>query len=113
LLLVDGTSLADIWFIEDPERNFVVVMKDGAWFKIGDFWVTRTRRNGRVLKPAFDRRVVVCGRPVGLPGSHLLGLKRAEAQQRQPVQMAFVGEQFPRAVSVSLGALAADETTVV
>jgi hypothetical protein len=84
-----------------------------AWFKIGDFWVTRTRRNGRVLKPAFDRRVVVCGRPVGLPGSHLLGLKRAEAQQRQPVRMAFVCEQFPRAVSGSLGALAAYETTVV
>jgi hypothetical protein len=64
----------------------------GAWFKIGDFWVTRTRRNGRVLKPDFDRRVVVCGRPAGLPGSRLLGLKRAEAQQRQPVRMAFVGQ---------------------
>ena len=63
-----------------------------AWFKIGDFWVTRTRWNGRVLKPDFDRRVVVCGRPAGLPGSRLLGLKRAEAQQRQPVRMAFVGQ---------------------
>ena len=63
-----------------------------AWFKIGDFWVTRTRRNGRVLKPDFDRRVVVCGRPAGLPGSRLLGLKRTEAQQRQPVRMAFVGQ---------------------
>jgi hypothetical protein len=65
---------------------------DAAWFKIGDFWVTRTRRKGRVLKPDFDRRVVVCGRPAGLPGSRLLGLKRAEAQQRQPVRMAFVGQ---------------------
>jgi hypothetical protein len=84
-----------------------------TWFKFGDFWVTRTRRNGRVLKPDVDRLVVACGRPVGLPGSRLLGLKRAEAQQRQPVRMAFVGQQFPRAVSGSLSALAAYETTVV
>ena len=73
-------------FVSDMQTGF------GAWFKIGDFWVTRTRWNGRVLKPDLDRRVVVCGRPAGLPGSRLLGLKRAEAQQRQPVRMAFVGQ---------------------
>jgi hypothetical protein len=34
----------------------------------------------------------VCGRLTGLSGSRVLGLKRAEVQQRQPVRMAFVGQ---------------------
>jgi imidazolonepropionase-like amidohydrolase len=33
LLLVDGNPLAEIELIADPERNFVVIMKDGAIFK--------------------------------------------------------------------------------
>ena len=33
LLLVDGDPLTNIRLIEDPARNFVVIMKDGAIFK--------------------------------------------------------------------------------
>lgn len=33
LLLVDGNPLDDIRLIEDPERNFVVIMKDGTVHK--------------------------------------------------------------------------------
>ncbi len=33
LLVVDGDPLADIKLIEDPEKNFVVIMKDGEMFK--------------------------------------------------------------------------------
>jgi imidazolonepropionase-like amidohydrolase len=33
LLLVDGDPLADIELIADPERNFVVIMKDGVIYK--------------------------------------------------------------------------------
>jgi imidazolonepropionase-like amidohydrolase len=33
LLLVDGDPLADIRLIEDPERNFLVIMKDGRIHK--------------------------------------------------------------------------------
>jgi imidazolonepropionase-like amidohydrolase len=33
LLLVDGNPLADLKLIEDPARNFVVIMKDGRIFK--------------------------------------------------------------------------------
>ena len=33
LLLVDGDPLANIKLIEDPEKNFVVIMKDGKIFK--------------------------------------------------------------------------------
>jgi imidazolonepropionase-like amidohydrolase len=33
LLLVDGDPLADIRLIEDPSRNFLVVMKDGKIYK--------------------------------------------------------------------------------
>ena len=37
----------------------------GAWFGIGGFWVTWTRRNGRVLDPDGGRRAIVRGRPIG------------------------------------------------
>lgn len=33
LLLVDGDPIANIQLIEDPERNFVVIMKDGMIYK--------------------------------------------------------------------------------
>ena len=33
LLVVDGDPLADIKLIEDPAKNFVVIMKDGEMFK--------------------------------------------------------------------------------
>ena len=33
LLLVDGDPIANIKLIEDPERNFVVIMKDGRIYK--------------------------------------------------------------------------------
>lgn len=33
LLLVDGDPIADIKLVEDPAKNFVVIMKDGAIFK--------------------------------------------------------------------------------
>ncbi len=33
LLLVDGDPIADIKLIEDPAKNFLVIMKDGKIFK--------------------------------------------------------------------------------
>jgi imidazolonepropionase-like amidohydrolase len=33
LLLVDGDPIANIKLIEDPGRNFVVIMKDGRIYK--------------------------------------------------------------------------------
>ena len=33
LLLVDGDPIADIKLIEDPTKNFVVIMKDGKIYK--------------------------------------------------------------------------------
>jgi cytosine/adenosine deaminase-related metal-dependent hydrolase len=33
LLLVDGNPLENIKLIEDPARNFVVIMKDGKFYK--------------------------------------------------------------------------------
>ena len=33
LLLVDGDPIADIKFVEDPAKNFVLIMKDGKVFK--------------------------------------------------------------------------------
>ncbi len=97
-------------FAASPRQQIV---ETEAWFKIGDFRVTRTRWNVRVLKPDFGWQFIVCGRPAGLRRSGSLGLKRAETQQRQPVRVAFAGQQFPRAVSGSLRALAAHETPVI
>lgn len=33
LLLVDGDPIANIALIEDPARNFLVIMKDGRIYK--------------------------------------------------------------------------------
>jgi imidazolonepropionase-like amidohydrolase len=33
LLLVDGDPLENLKLIEDPDRNFVLIMKDGAIYK--------------------------------------------------------------------------------
>jgi len=33
LLLVDGDPLADIKLLDDPGKNFVVIMKDGKIYK--------------------------------------------------------------------------------
>jgi imidazolonepropionase-like amidohydrolase len=33
LLLVDGNPLENIKLIEDPDRNFLVIMKDGTIYK--------------------------------------------------------------------------------
>jgi hypothetical protein len=45
------------WYVAYPMsyRQLEEMMQDRAWFKIGDFWVTRTRQDGRVLKPDLDR----------------------------------------------------------
>ncbi len=32
-LLVDGDPIADLTLIEDPAKNFLVIMKDGRIFK--------------------------------------------------------------------------------
>jgi len=84
-----------------------------AWFGIGGFGVTRTRRNGRLLDPDGGWQVIFRGRPGGPRGSRVLGLRRAEAQQFEPMRMAFAGQQFTRTTSGSLRALAAHETPVV
>ena len=33
MLLVDGDPIANIKLIEDPDKNFVVIMKDGMVYK--------------------------------------------------------------------------------
>ena len=76
------------------------------------FWVTRTRRN-RPGEAGFRLAGCLVREAASLPGSGLLGLKRSEAQQRQPVRMALAGHQFARAFAVTLGAPAAHEAPMV
>jgi len=33
LLLVDGDPIANIKLVEDPQKNFLAIMKDGKFFK--------------------------------------------------------------------------------
>jgi hypothetical protein len=65
-------------------------------------------REGRI-----SARRLSCGEAASLPGSGSPGLKRPEAQQRQPVWMAWAGHQFPWAFAVALGTAAAHETPMV
>jgi imidazolonepropionase-like amidohydrolase len=38
LLLVDGDPTADLSLVADPEKNFVVIMKDGKIYKNALAW---------------------------------------------------------------------------
>src|SRR3954463_5511020 len=46
-------------------------------------------------------------------GSSLLGLKRSQAQQGEPVWMALAGHQLPRTLALTFGVPAAHESAVV
>ena len=84
-----------------------------AWFRIRPFWVTQGVRK----RPAFEGRISAGRYPVreaaSLPRSSPLGLKRSQAEQGQPVQMALAGHQLPRALALALGASAAQEAAMV
>jgi len=47
------------------------------------------------------------------PGPSLLGLKRSQAQQGEPVRMALADHQFPRAFALALGTPVANEAPMV
>ena len=67
----------------------------------------RARGNSRPLRVG-SRLVGLCAvEAVSLPGSGLLVLKRSEAQQGEPVRMAFAGHQFSWALANAFGKLAA------
>jgi hypothetical protein len=55
----------------------------------------RSRGSGRPLRVGLDQRgYFVRWRPISLPGSGVLVLQRSEAQQGEPVWMAFAGHQL-------------------
>jgi hypothetical protein len=68
----------------------------------------RPRGMGQPLRVGLGR----CGcfvrwRPISLSGSGVLVLQRSEAQQSEPMRVAFAGHQFSRALADALGQLAA------
>jgi hypothetical protein len=74
----------------------------------------RSRGSGRPLRVGLDQRgYFVRWRPISLPSSGVLVLQRSEAQQGEPVWMAFAGHQFPRALADALGKLAAHVAPMV
>jgi hypothetical protein len=78
------------------------------------FWGNkRTGKNGRPLGSDLGQWGCCAGEAVSLPGSGALVLKRSEAQQGEPMRVAFAGHQFPRAFADALGKLAAHEAPMV
>jgi hypothetical protein len=74
----------------------------------------RSRGSGRPSRVGLDQRgYFVRWRPISLPGSGVLVLQRSEAQQGEPVWMAFAGHQVPRALADALGKLAAHVAPMV
>ena len=59
------------------------------------------------------RSAVVLRGTASLLGSGAAGLKWSETEQRQPVQMALAGHQFPWVFAGALDTAAAHETTMV
>src|SRR3954452_5874977 len=85
-----------------------------AWFRIGQFWVTRAREERRPVRAGCRRPMCPAREAAGLPpGSSPPWLKRSQADQGEPVWMALAGHQLPRALALALGASAAYKAAVV
>ena len=87
---------------------------DLAWFRIGQFWVTRAHEERRPVWGWMLTSDVPCaggGQPLTVSGPP--GLKRSQAQQGEPVRMALAGHQLARALALALGVPAAQEAAVV
>ncbi len=85
-----------------------------AWFRIGQFWVTRAHEERRPVWGRMSTFNVPCAggdQPPTVSGPP--GLKRSQAQQGEPVRMALAGHQLPRALALALGVPAAQEAAVV
>src|SRR4051812_26638393 len=84
-----------------------------AWFRIGQFWVTRAHEEGRSVRAGCRRPICPVREAVSLPRSSPPGLKRSQAEQGEPVQMILAGHQLSWALALALGVPAAQETAVV
>src|SRR4051794_5904562 len=84
-----------------------------AWFRSSRFWVTRTRGNSRPARAGFGYESYLVPKAGNLSRSGLLGLKRSQAQHRQPMRMPLAGHHFARAFALALRTSTAQEAAMV
>jgi len=77
------------------------------------FGLHEARGNRRPVRVGFGSKRCPVREAASRPGSSLLGLKRSQAQQSEPMQMALAGHQLPRAFALALGTAAAHEAPMV
>ena len=77
------------------------------------FRLHKACRNRRPAGVGFRWEECPVREAASLPRSSLLGLKRSQAEQGQPVRMTLAGHQLTRALASALGMAAAHETPVV
>jgi hypothetical protein len=96
-------------------RPFVdtAACRTSAWFRISRLWVTEVRGNCRPARAGFRFERLPVREAANLPASNSPGLQWPKAQQRKPMRMALAGHQFPRAIAVAVGKLAAHEASMV
>ena len=89
------------------------IMGKLAWFRSSRFWVTRTRGNSRPARAGFGYESYLVPKAGNLSRSGLLGLKRSQAQHRQPMRMPLAGHHFARAFALALRTSTAQEAAMV
>ncbi len=87
--------------------------KDGRGSESAFFGLHKARGNGRPVRVGFRLEGCPVREAVRLSGSSSLGLKRPQAQQSEPMQMALARHQLPRAFALALGTPAAHEAPMV
>jgi len=107
------TEIGDIAEIIGPVDRHHINGLFLAWFRICLFRVTQACATSRPVRAGFRLEGCPVLEAASLPGSSLLGLKRSQAQQGQPVRMALAGHQLPRALALALDMAAAHEAAVV
>src|SRR3954447_9652564 len=84
-----------------------------AWFRSSRLWVTRTRGNSRPARAGFGYESYLVPKAGNLSRSGLFGLKRSQAQHRQPMRMPLAGHHFARAFALALRTSTAQEAAMV
>jgi hypothetical protein len=106
-------AIARLWpdFAERADKEGWPAARRGSEAAV--FWVTRTRGNSRPARAGFGYESYLVPKAGNLFRSGLLGLKRSQAQQCQPMRMPLAGHHFARAFALALRTSTAQEAPMV
>ena len=114
--LKDGAGASELSRAFKTSRQTIMRIRDGVLGVVHfrQFWGNkRACGSGRPLRVGLGQWGCCAGEAVSLSGSGALVLKRSEAEQSEPVRMAFAGHQFPWALALAFSTSAAHEATMV